>query len=174
MDHQTFAQLLGNYGEFIGSIAVLATLIYLTVQVRHSRSDSRAALLQHRSDAVRELWLTIARDKELAAALEKYLSHVVDEKRPVYKELEGTGLDPVEAIRVERWMAANFFHRQTLFNANLDASEQRKLDDQLISIYGTGGTNVAWFESTFPEGRKHGFDQDFVEHIRNLKAKSSM
>ncbi len=29
--------ILGNVGEFIGSIAVLATLIYLTVQVKHSR-----------------------------------------------------------------------------------------------------------------------------------------
>jgi hypothetical protein len=37
MDHLTFAQLLGNYGEFIGSIAVLITLVYLTVQVRQSK-----------------------------------------------------------------------------------------------------------------------------------------
>ena len=38
MNHQAFAQLLGNYGEFVGAIAVLATLLYLTVQVRHSRT----------------------------------------------------------------------------------------------------------------------------------------
>jgi len=36
MDHQAFAQLLGNYGEFIGAIAVVATLIYLAVQVRQN------------------------------------------------------------------------------------------------------------------------------------------
>ena len=36
MDHQTFAQLLGNYGEFVGAIAVVATLAYLAVQVRQS------------------------------------------------------------------------------------------------------------------------------------------
>jgi len=35
MDHLTFAQLLGSYGEFIGAIALAATLVYLTVQVRH-------------------------------------------------------------------------------------------------------------------------------------------
>jgi hypothetical protein len=34
MDQQAFAQLLGNYGEFIGSIAVVATLIYLSIQTR--------------------------------------------------------------------------------------------------------------------------------------------
>jgi hypothetical protein len=34
MDHQTFAQLLGNYGEFVGAIAVVGTLIYFGVQLR--------------------------------------------------------------------------------------------------------------------------------------------
>lgn len=29
--------ILGNIGEFVGSLAVLVTLIYLTVQVRHSK-----------------------------------------------------------------------------------------------------------------------------------------
>ena len=37
MDHQVFAQLLGNYGEFFGAIAVFGTLFYLATQVRHSR-----------------------------------------------------------------------------------------------------------------------------------------
>jgi len=37
MDHQTFAQLLGNYGEFVGAIAVVATLIFVGIQVRQSR-----------------------------------------------------------------------------------------------------------------------------------------
>ena len=34
MDHQTFAQLLGNYGEFVGAIAVVATLAYLSLRIR--------------------------------------------------------------------------------------------------------------------------------------------
>jgi hypothetical protein len=42
MDHLTFAQLLGNYGEFIGAIAVVVTLGYLAVQVRHSREATEA------------------------------------------------------------------------------------------------------------------------------------
>ena len=31
------SQLLGNLGEFVGAIAVVVTLVYLAVQVRHSR-----------------------------------------------------------------------------------------------------------------------------------------
>ena len=31
-----FSQLLGNYGEFVGAIAIVVTLMFLAVQVRHS------------------------------------------------------------------------------------------------------------------------------------------
>jgi hypothetical protein len=42
MDHEAFAQLLGNYGEFVGAIAVVVTLAYLAVQVRHSKEATEA------------------------------------------------------------------------------------------------------------------------------------
>ena len=34
------AQLLGNFGEFIGAITVVATLFYLAVQVRHGNEQT--------------------------------------------------------------------------------------------------------------------------------------
>jgi len=50
MDHQAFAQLLGNYGEFVGAIAVVATLVYLSMQVRGTSEQvaqgQRVALTQ--------------------------------------------------------------------------------------------------------------------------------
>ena len=42
MDLASTAQLLGNLGEFIGAIAVVATLFYLALQVRHSRAATEA------------------------------------------------------------------------------------------------------------------------------------
>ena len=32
-----FTELIGNVGEFVGSLTVFATLVYLALQVRHSR-----------------------------------------------------------------------------------------------------------------------------------------
>ena len=43
MDHQAFAQLLGNYGEFVGAIAVVITLAYLAIQIRQNTGVTRAA-----------------------------------------------------------------------------------------------------------------------------------
>ncbi len=42
MDLQDTAQLLGNFGEFFGSLAILITLVYLSVQVRSAQSASIA------------------------------------------------------------------------------------------------------------------------------------
>ena len=61
MDHQAFAQLLGNYGEFIGAIVVVLTLGYLTLQVRQNTTairqqsynnilERRAAILQSQAE----------------------------------------------------------------------------------------------------------------------------
>ena len=49
MDLMSTAQLLGNLGEFVGAIAVVATLIYLALQVRQSKVQ-----INQNSDLVRE------------------------------------------------------------------------------------------------------------------------
>ena len=41
-----FSQLLGNYGEFIGAIAIVITLIYLAVQLRQNTTSVRASAYQ--------------------------------------------------------------------------------------------------------------------------------
>ena len=46
MDHQAFAQLLGNYGEFVGAIAVVLTLGYLATQIRQNTLSNRAVAYQ--------------------------------------------------------------------------------------------------------------------------------
>ena len=42
MDFITTSQILGNVGEFVGAIAVVITLAYLAVQVRHSKEATDA------------------------------------------------------------------------------------------------------------------------------------
>jgi len=66
MDHQAFAQLLGNYGEFVGAIAVFATLVYLAVQIRQNTRSNyvlRGDTARERLFAINE---SVAGNKELA------------------------------------------------------------------------------------------------------------
>ena len=55
---------LGSLGDLLGSIGVLVTLIYVAIQIRELRSESRAGFLQHRSDAARQLWQRESMDVE--------------------------------------------------------------------------------------------------------------
>ena len=41
-----FSQLLGNYGEFVGAIAIVITLIYLAVQLKQNTNSVKAAAYQ--------------------------------------------------------------------------------------------------------------------------------
>jgi len=46
MDLMSTAQLLGNFGEFFGAMAVVVTLGYLAVQIRQSNLASQSTAIQ--------------------------------------------------------------------------------------------------------------------------------
>ena len=62
MDHQAFAELLGNYGEFIGSIGVVVSLFYLGMQIRQNSISTKAQAVQATSDRMIDISLTMAAD----------------------------------------------------------------------------------------------------------------
>ena len=62
-------QDLGALGEFISSFAVLATLIYVAVQLRETRSALMAQAYQARSDTQQDVLVRIAENEELASLL---------------------------------------------------------------------------------------------------------
>ena len=81
MDHQAIAQLLGNYGEFVGAIAVVATLAYLALQVRygkrateentHALEENRRLIKVQAIDGIGRRWEEVTKNatgtKELAS-----------------------------------------------------------------------------------------------------------
>lgn len=98
MDHQAFAQLLGNYGEFVGAIGVVVTLFYLALQIRHSTSVQRTAAelavadLTYKTvaayslfyemladEGLAEIWAKAQRDEEISATEDVRLRAMVSE-----------------------------------------------------------------------------------------------
>ena len=65
------AQLLGNFGEFIASVAVLATLIYLAVQVRQAKHQLTIAGMQARAHHARGVLDPIYMSSDLAEIIAK-------------------------------------------------------------------------------------------------------
>lgn len=97
-------QILGNLGEFVGAIGVVATLIYVAIQVRHS-----AELLKINNAAIKENTRL-----ERAAAIERHSDAVsrwrgkLIESEAVARlwqsAIDGDQLDGVERVRWENLM----------------------------------------------------------------------
>jgi len=59
-------QALGNIGEFVGAIGVIATLLYLARQIREARTVAQAQNLREVVDGFRQLTFLTVSDAELA------------------------------------------------------------------------------------------------------------
>ena len=60
------SQILGNFGEFVGSIGVLATLAYLAVQIRQNTRATQAASHHAITDSLNQGNIAVAQNAELA------------------------------------------------------------------------------------------------------------
>ena len=118
MDHQDFAQLLGNYGEFVGAIAVVVTLAYLAIQVRYSRAATETNTKQLAAMMQAEMtthWLsnnnTVANSADLADVMYRTMN-------------EPESVVPAEHIQVLTWSIACLksgeFSSHQLRTGNLD------------------------------------------------------
>ena len=107
MDQQTIAQLLGNYGEFVGSIAVFATLVYLSVQVRQSHKSTKADVNLRLNDEIANLNRDVYLYPEFAALVHKsYQMESLDE------------LSGEEAQRMSRYFATVLNRARQIYELN--------------------------------------------------------
>jgi hypothetical protein len=65
---------LGNIGDFVGGIAVIITLIYLAVQIRHNTRSTKLASMQSTLLAAQNVGILPAQDRSLARVVRVGLS----------------------------------------------------------------------------------------------------
>ena len=99
MDHQALAQMLGNYGEFVGAIGVVATLCYLAIQIRISNRTNTALALQNLANRAQERMMAMA-DSEFAKTISE----------PDYEKLELW-----QKQQVQTWVMIHFQDLQDQF-----------------------------------------------------------
>lgn len=65
---------LGNIGEFVGAIGVVASLIYLALQTRQNTRAVRVASFHQISESVSALSLAVFQDADLVSLMERVRS----------------------------------------------------------------------------------------------------
>ena len=137
MSLMEIAQLLGNFGEFIGALAVVGTLIYLAIQVRHTKAATEAnteALKESRRLALSETYqarATLLSDRMAEIADSGILAPLI------YKTLRGdfNSLSEEESVRLRlhSFGVVNWF-------------------DNMFYQYQQGFLEEEFYESSFKQG----------------------
>ena len=86
MSYMETAQLLGNLGEFLGAIAVVATLIYLGIQVRQNTRSSYATRQHTVQSEFSRMHEQVAGNAALAELVARCRNSSLDELSPVEDE----------------------------------------------------------------------------------------
>ena len=126
MDLMSTAQLLGNFGEFFGAIAVVATLVYLAAQIKQntkSQEENRQAVVAQSArdiDLYIDNWhLALARDPELKRIMQASQSYERDAD-----EVEHSEWFEIHCLAASLFMAFQAQHRhQVLQVAHGDQSD---------------------------------------------------
>lgn len=136
--------VLGNWGEFVGSIAVVATLAYLTVQVRYTKQELSRAVGQERASSSINLHLNRSVNDALRKA---YLK--TSESRYLKEDAERFGITIEEADmlvwdRVAQWQ----YHSHTIAYIDDLPREERVAFDAALRRQYASPYVAAWYERT--------------------------
>jgi len=172
MDHQAFAQLLGNYGEFVGAIAVVVTLFYLAVQVRQNRQSVDAntqALEDERKVRLAEAYQSrlqnMSANERLMASSESLADigvRLFDAGFPSPDSLDV--LNPVDWRRWQSWVRLQYLNIENLhYQYELGLLEPRFYEEVVVRRVRDLGSVWKHLGLTESMGRP-GFHAE-IEHI---------
>lgn len=98
---------LGAIVEAGGAIAVVATLVYLSIQVRHSYRSTRADITQRLNDAMAQINRDVYLNPEFASLLTR-----ADDKTSFEK------LEPEDRVQMGRYYATLMNRSRQIFDLN--------------------------------------------------------
>lgn len=164
MDHQAFAQLLGNYGEFVGSLAILVTLVYLSMQVRQVKKQQEIEDRQNRELSIRDYQMSFATSESLASAVVSAREVIGDEPREFVTRLIDQGLARTDAERVWSYYVAGIRIGANTYHTSSDELQREASNTVMRKNYSTKLGALFWKDYS-EAGTALG---PFREHVNSL------
>ena len=153
-------QDLGAIGEFVSSIAIVITLIFLAMETRHSRNATQQSNRQARQRIRTDLSLAVA----LSPQLTELLARSMDEPDPdgSIPNPSDFNLSVAEGVQVYNYTVAYRRYLEDQFFSDLPGVDRFSLESQVRAIAGNPYMVKFWERS---EGM---FDPRFREYVDNL------
>jgi hypothetical protein len=155
-------QDLGAIGEFISSIAIVITLIFLVLETRRSRAATQQSNRQARQRIRTDLSLAVAVNPQLTELIAKQMLSV-DSLIP-HMAANGSEFDlsPAEGIQIYNYTIAYFRYLEDQFFSDLPETDRFSLESQVKVIALNPYFMRFWEES------KSMFDPRFKEYANDL------
>jgi len=144
-------EALGALAELAGAIAVIATLIYLAVQVRYAKRQVEINGVYSRGQTSVAILAPLVNDPEFAAL-------VLKAGHPRFGDF---GLDPVDAQRIGAWLHMWMQVEQANHHMLPEGTH-----DELLRFF----LSIPSY-AEFWEKNKNAYDRDFVARMERIQAK---
>jgi hypothetical protein len=144
-------EAVGAIGEVIGALAVIATLLYLALQVRQNTKAIKGATLNAITDHHQ---FELRWSSDIATAWRKSLT-------------EPESLTPDESWQIAEWMASSMLARQNEFFQH----KQGLIDDDTWDASEKAikmGLASNWSRNWWKEFSPHAFTEPFVNMVNNV------
>ena len=144
-------EAIGASAELLAAVGVIATLIYLAIQIRQNTRALRTASFQSATDALNQVNLTTASDEKLAEAFELSLVGGFNDLDPVTKRRHYFMI-----LSVLRVFESAYYQQN---NGLLEQASWQRYEHSLNLLLNAEGTIEFWRQQGF------GFTEEFAKYV---------
>ena len=146
-------QDLGAIGEFISSVAIVTTLVFLTLETRQARNATQQSNRQARHRIRTDINLAMAVNPQLTEVLAKTSENPAGE----------FGLSHAEQIQLSNYFLLFFRHIEDQFFSDIPETDRFGLETQARRALSIPVFSAYW------ERFKESFESRFQEYVDGLK-----
>ena len=156
-------EAIGALGEIVGALAVVLTLAYLAIQVRHAKEEAADTNRLERSKGVRDMMLASAADSGLRENLTKGL-----QLSDYYNEIASNlNMSSDEAASFDWAMLYWFWLHWGQYASTTKESDVEELRNVISGFYRNPGVRVCWEKSPWA---RPVLEKDFVNFVDEILA----
>ena len=156
-------EAIGALGEIVGALAVVLTLAYLAIQVRHAKEAAADTNRLERSKGVRDMMLASAADSGLRENLTKGL-----QLSDYYNEIASNlNMSSDEAASFDWAMLYWFWLHWGQYASTNKESDVEELRNVISGFYRNPGVRVCWEKSPWA---RPVLEKDFVNFVDEILA----
>lgn len=156
-------EAIGALGEIVGALAVVLTLAYLAIQVRHAKAAAADTNRLERSKGVRDMMLASAADSGLRENLTKGL-----QLSNYYNEIASNlNMSSDEAASFDWAMLYWFWLHWGQYASTTKESDVEELRNVISGFYRNPGVRVCWEKSPWA---RPVLEKDFVNFVDEILA----